>query len=162
MISPGQPAPALELRTPEGRPVSLQAACTIGPVIAAFFKSSCPTCQLAFPYLEKFHKAFAESGLTVLGISQESAEETVRFALEKGDSFRMLLDPEPYEASRTWGVENVPTFYLVGRDGMVWEALTGWSRQEMNSLALTIAKMVSAEPVVISAEDDGAPAWRPG
>ena len=37
--------------------------------VLAFFKTDCPTCQFAFPFLERLHERFAKSGLRVLGVS---------------------------------------------------------------------------------------------
>ncbi|MBI4867439.1 MAG: TlpA family protein disulfide reductase [Candidatus Wallbacteria bacterium] len=162
MIQPGLQAPAIRLPTPEGRVVSVPDAVSLGPVVLAFFKVSCPTCQLTFPYLQKLHAAYGDAGVTVLGISQDGPEETVRFAAERGCTFRMLLDGEGYPASRAFGLETVPAIFLVGKDGQVWETLAGWSRQEMNSLSGTLARMSGVEVAVVSREDDAAPAWKPG
>ncbi len=162
MSDPGQMAPDIELRTPAGRLVSLRAAWSLGPVLVTFFKVACPTCQLLFPYLEKLNRAYGARGLTVLGISQDDAEATLEFGSAKGATFPLLLDPEPFGVSGSSGISNVPATFLVGKDGQVWETLSGWSRSDVNSLADTIARMVGVTPSAISAEDDGAPAWKPG
>ncbi|MBI3893366.1 MAG: TlpA family protein disulfide reductase, partial [Candidatus Wallbacteria bacterium] len=139
-----------------------QSACTFGPVLLAFFKVGCPTCQLVFPYIEKLHRALGEAGLTVLGVSQDDAEATVAFATEKGCTFRMLLDGEGYPASKAYGVAHVPSLFLIGKDGQVWETIVGWSKDAMNSMAGTAAGMVGAKPVVVCAAEDAAPPWKPG
>jgi peroxiredoxin len=162
MIQPGNPAPPFELPIPEGRVVGLQAACSLGPVVVAFFKASCPTCQLTVPYLEKLHQALKDAGVTVLGVSQDDAETTAAFAAAHGLTFRLLLDGEGFPVSRAWAIENVPSIFLVGKDGQVWEAMTGWSRSELNSIAATAARMAGVTPPVLSVETDGAPVWKPG
>ena len=48
-----------------------------GPVVAAFFKVSCPVCQLAFPYVERIFKAYKGPGkFTLVGVSQDDAADT--------------------------------------------------------------------------------------
>jgi peroxiredoxin len=51
-LSPGKTAPPIALTTVDGTNVSLAEALTKGPVLAAFFKVSCPTCQFTFPFLQ--------------------------------------------------------------------------------------------------------------
>ena len=48
-LDPGAAAPDFTLPTMDGKQFSLSEALTHGPVVAAFFKISCPTCQYAFP-----------------------------------------------------------------------------------------------------------------
>ncbi|MGH9508679.1 MAG: peroxiredoxin family protein, partial [Terriglobales bacterium] len=68
-LEPGKIAPEIALPSLDGSPFSLEAARKRGPVIAAFFKVSCPTCQYTFPFLERIHKAYPGEKITVLGVS---------------------------------------------------------------------------------------------
>src|SRR5260370_42079489 len=52
----------------DGGEFSLQAALKKGPVLAAFFKVSCPTCQYTFPSLESIHKAHGGKQTNNVGI----------------------------------------------------------------------------------------------
>jgi len=52
-LSPGKTAPPIALATLDGEKVSLGEALKKGPVLAAFFKVSCPVCQFTFPFLER-------------------------------------------------------------------------------------------------------------
>src|SRR6266566_9087439 len=54
----------------DGGEFSLQAAVKQGPVLAAFFKVSCPTCQYAFPYIERIYKAHGGKKIFFLIIRQ--------------------------------------------------------------------------------------------
>ena len=62
-----------------------------GPVVAAFFKISCPVCQFTFPFLERLHQRYGKSA-TFLGISQDDAKATRKFTDEYGVTFPMPLD----------------------------------------------------------------------
>src|ERR1700686_380049 len=66
----------------EGDKFSSQSALQQGPVLAAFFKVSCPTCQYAFPYLERIHQAHGSNAVTILGISQNTKDDTALFIKE--------------------------------------------------------------------------------
>ena len=56
-LTAGTSAPDFKLQTMDGSHFSLSDALTRGPVVAAFFKVSCPVCQYAFPFLERIYKA---------------------------------------------------------------------------------------------------------
>ena len=52
-LSPGTAAPQFELPAIDGTKFSLKDALARGPVLAAFFKISCPVCQYAFPFFDR-------------------------------------------------------------------------------------------------------------
>ncbi len=57
----GAKAPDFKLPTLDGRTFSLSEELSRGAVVLAFFKASCPTCQYAFPFLERLHRAYGDS-----------------------------------------------------------------------------------------------------
>ena len=67
---------------------SLQPELKKGPVLAAFFKVSCPTCQYTFPFLERLHQAQGDNKITIVGISQNNQRDTAAFLKEYGVTFR--------------------------------------------------------------------------
>src|SRR5260370_31542196 len=75
----------------DGDEFSLQAALKQGPVLVAFFKVSCPTCQYTFPYLERIHKAYGDKKITVVGISQNNPRQTAAVLKEYGVTFLTVL-----------------------------------------------------------------------
>src|ERR1700733_9198305 len=103
----GTKAPDFSLAALDGANFSLREALEKGPVLAAFFKVSCPTCQYTFPYLERLHEAHGDQKVTVIGISQNNAGDTATFAKEYGVTFRILLDdPSGYAVSNAYGLTN--------------------------------------------------------
>jgi peroxiredoxin len=60
-LAVGAKAPDFELKTLEGRRASLNEELARGAVVLAFFKVSCPTCQYAFPFLERLHRAYGRN-----------------------------------------------------------------------------------------------------
>ncbi len=56
-LEPGTTAPDFTLPAMDGKQFSLREALARGPVLAAFFKISCPTCQYAFPFLQRIYEA---------------------------------------------------------------------------------------------------------
>src|SRR5271156_6012267 len=119
---------------------SLQSALQQGPVLAAFFKVSCPTCQYTFPFLERIHKAHGDKKIKVVGISQNNASETAAFLQEYGISFPTLLDdPNGYAVSNAYGLTNVPSLFLIGQDGKIEISSVGWVKQEVEDINRKLA-----------------------
>ena len=119
----------------DGGKFSLQAALKQGPVLAAFFKVSCPVCQYTLPYLERMHKAHGDKKITIVGISQDNQRDTAAFLKEYGVSFRTLLDdPNGYAVSNAYGLTNVPTVFEVTSDGQIAASIVGWAKAEIEEI----------------------------
>ena len=146
----------------KGEPRATAQARKGGMLVLAFFKTTCSTCQLTFPYLQKLSDAYADSGkLTVWGVSQDDEDATGAFAEKYGVKFPLLLDRYLYH-SMIYGIVNVPTLYLTGADGLVQKKLVGWDREAINGISERIAAFLEREPVPVVDAADSAPAVRPG
>jgi len=134
----------------DGGEFSLQAALQQGPVLAAFFKVSCPTCQYAFPYLERLYKAQDDKKVTIVGISQNDQRDTAAFLKEYGVTFRTLLDdPNGYAVSNAYGLTNVPTLFLIGQDGQIEVTSVGWVKPDVEDINRKLATAQQTPPLSI-------------
>ncbi|HMC31556.1 MAG TPA: TlpA disulfide reductase family protein [Candidatus Angelobacter sp.] len=147
-LEAGVQAPEIELQDLDGRKFSLKEARKQGPVVAAFFKVSCPVCQLAFPYLERIFKAYARGGkFSFVGVSQDNASDTKAFNREYGVTFPVLLDPVgKYPVSNAYGLTNVPTVFLISPEGEIEFSSVSWSKADMEQLGRRLAN-ISDMPV---------------
>ena len=131
-LEPGTRAPDFTLPTMEGNQFSLSEALARGPVVAAFFKISCPTCQYAFPFLQRIYEAHGNKGVTIVGISQNSKKDTAAFTREYKISFPILLDDtNSYPVSNSYGLTNVPTIFWIAQDGEIEISSVGWIKKDM-------------------------------
>lgn len=130
-LAKGQVAPDFQLKAINGASYALKNLLAAGPVIAAFFKVSCPTCQFTMPFLERIHRHAHEHGAQVLGISQDSEEEARRFAEKFGITFPVLIDQKPHAVSREYRLKFVPSIFLIGRDQTVLVACDGFSKPDL-------------------------------
>lgn len=141
-------APDFELKTLEGKKFSLHEELARGPVVLAFFKVSCPTCQYAFPFLERLHKAYGDKGFKLVGVSQNEAKETAAFAKEFGVTFPLLLDDtRTYPVSNAYGLTNVPTVFWIAQDGEIEVSSVGWLKadfEQVNRKMADAGKIVAA------------------
>src|SRR5438445_8646300 len=116
-LTVGTKAPLFKLPQLQGSEVDLRAAQEHGPVVLAFFKVSCPVCQMAFPFLERVHKKYGSKSGSFYGVSQDPAKDTESFAKQYGITFPILLDDtKKYPVSNAYGLTNVPTVFLIGQD----------------------------------------------
>lgn len=155
-LTPGSAAPDFNLNTLEGTAFSLQEALARGPVVLAFFKVSCPTCQYAFPFYQRLFKAYKNRQVALVGVSQNNAQETAAFAKEFGVTFPLLLDePRAYPVSNAYGLTNVPTIFWISTDGEIEVSGVGWSRSDFEQINrhMAEASSVAAAPMFQPSED---------
>jgi len=144
VLTAGRAAPEFELNTLGGKQFSLKDAVTRGPVVLAFFKVSCPTCQYALPFYERLFKTYKNEHVTLVGISQNDAKETAAFAQEFGIRFPLLLDDtRRYPVSNAYGLTSVPTIFWVGSDGEIVVSSVGWSKADFEQIHQQMAEGVS-------------------
>ncbi len=163
-IVAGDKAPGFSLKTLDGKEYSLQALTERGPVVAAFFKVSCPVCQFTFPFLERLYKRYGGDGTTFLGISQDDARDTREFAKEFGVTFSMVLDEKQkgYPASNAYGLTNVPTIFLIETDGTVKISCMGFYKKDLEAIAAALAERKKIAPSALFLSSETVPAHKPG
>jgi peroxiredoxin len=153
MISPGDRAPRFTLNDLERVPRSLAELLARGPVLLAFYKISCPVCQMTLPFLNRM----AGGALQVVTISQDEGASTRRFQTRFGVTLPVLLDQEEenYPVSNAFGITHVPTLFLIEPDGIVSQVSEGFSKADLESLS------VRAE-VSLFRQDETVPPWKAG
>jgi peroxiredoxin len=140
-LATGTKAPELELKTLDGKRFLLSEELARRPVVLAFFKVSCPTCQYAFPFLERLHKAYGKAGFTLVGVSQNDAKDTAAFLKEYGVTFPVLLDDtSSYPVSNAYGLTNVPSIFWIAQDGEIELTSVGWIKADFETINRRMAE----------------------
>lgn len=140
-LTPGSTAPDFSLSTLDGKKFSLKEALTHGPVVLAFFKVSCPTCQYAFPFLERLFQAYKNQNVTLIGVSQNPAEDTAAFAKEFRVTFPIALDDtKKFPVSNAYSLTNVPTLFWVAADGEIEITSVGWIKSDFENINRRMAE----------------------
>ena len=151
LVRPGQRAPSFTL--PEmvsGQPVG--DPWTAGRVVLAFFKVTCPTCQMAAPKV----RALADAGVPVTAIGQDPPPKLAAYADRYGQAVPTLSEPPPYRVADAFGVTAVPTLFVVSEEGVVEDKVGGWDRDGWNRVAASFGTGPVSKP------GDGLPPFRPG
>ena len=149
-LANGTKAPTFELNTLDDQQFSLESALVRGPVVLAFFKVSCPTCQYAFPFLERLHKAYGKQGVQIIGVSQNDSRETTAFIRQFGVSFPVLLDDtRSYPVSNAYGLTNVPSVFWIAQDGEIEVSSVGWVKADFEEINRKMAEAGKTAPAPV-------------
>jgi len=162
-INTGMTAPSFNLKSLDGKTYSLAALLERGPVVAAFFKVSCPVCQFTLPFIQRLADRYNGDDATVLTISQDDAKSTASFNKEYGMKLPTLLDdPANYAVSNAYGLSMVPTIFLIEPDGKVKVSCMGFGKADLEQIAteLSTHSKITATPLFNA--DEVIPATKPG
>jgi len=142
----GAKAQEFALTSTTGQPVILSELIKRGPVVVAFFKVSCPTCQYAFPYFERLSQVHKPEAVSFVGISQNDLRDTEAFMKQYGVTFPVAIDDSRhYVVSNAYKLTNVTTAYLVDREGKIQVSSVGWARKDIEEINLKLAMMDPAQ-----------------
>jgi peroxiredoxin len=109
--------PDFTLASVDGRSISLSDFKDKSPVLLMFWATWCPYCVEEMPKLMELRSQVRGDDLAILGIDLEEGRDAVAAYVEKrGVNFPVLLDSDAYVAGR-YGIEGVPTFILIDREG---------------------------------------------
>jgi len=162
-LTAGTEAPQFELPTMDGSRFSLQQALSRGPVLAVFFKISCPVCQYALPYFERIYKAHGQKNVSIIGVSQNEKNDTAQFMKKYGITFPVLLDDtKTFPVSNAYGLTNVPTSFWIAEDGSIEISSVGWARQEFEEMASRAAASTGDPPKPVFQPTEQIADFRPG
>ncbi|OGQ15593.1 MAG: hypothetical protein A3B70_01315 [Deltaproteobacteria bacterium RIFCSPHIGHO2_02_FULL_40_11] len=130
-----------------------------GSVLLAFYKPTCPTCQFAFPYIEKIHTYYGTGPFQVIGISQEGNPQD--FSNMYSLTFPILSDTETLTVSSQYKLIYVPTFFLVAPDRKIDWVSIGFQKEELKTLCEKLSKMTN-KPILETFHDPEVPKSKMG
>jgi peroxiredoxin len=162
VLKVGKSAPHFGLPAIDGNKYSLAEGLKHGPVLAAFFKVACPTCQYTFPFLERLYQQLRSSGVQIWGISQDGVKDSQRFAREYSVTFPILIDNYPYQISRQYGLEYVPSIFLIAPEGSIAIESEGFAKRDLLAIQESLAQTLSASAGALFQPSEKVPEYKPG
>ncbi len=149
-LTAGTKAPDFELRAMDGKRFVLRDELAHGPMVLAFFKVSCPTCQYAFPFLERLERAYGHKHVRIIGVSQNDPKETAAFTKEFGVTFPVLLDDtRKYPVSNAYRLSNVPTIFWIAANGEIELSSVGWVKADFAEINRKMAESGKTPPAAL-------------
>jgi peroxiredoxin len=129
------------------------------PAALFFYKVTCPVCRMSAPKATALERAYPGS---MTGIGQDPVAGLEAFSREHGLGFGSIADAPPYPVSDAYGIEVVPTLFVIDDSGMVADAVESWDRAGYERASRALAGLTGAPYVEVSNANDGLPPFRPG
>jgi peroxiredoxin len=161
MLESGALAPHFTLLGIDGKEYRLPNSLAGRPALLVFFKTTCATCDLAFPYINRLRDAYP-AGWHLWAIAQDPPAVARNYAAKHGLSYPVLIDAPDYEVSRLYDPAATPTLFLADAGGRTVYVTHGFAKDDMNEVSRLVAEMMDEAPVVVAPEGDGRPAFKPG
>ncbi|MDK9700308.1 MAG: redoxin domain-containing protein [bacterium] len=135
MIVPiGKSAPQFSLPLITGATVNLHNLLKSDPLLLLFFKVNCPTCQYSVSFVERLYGM----GVPVYGVCQTLDNRQIHsFVQTYQTSFPILVEQPGYDVSNAYGIEVVPTVFLLNSVGIVVAGFEAFDKAGF----LTLAKL---------------------
>jgi len=115
----GQLAEDIALPTPEGD--TLHLSDLKGKVVLLdFWASWCGPCRVANRGMAKIYSKFRDKGFEIFSVSIDNEKKDWIKAIKKDNiTWKQVNMPGSWESpiARRWGIEAIPTSYLIDRDG---------------------------------------------
>lgn len=133
----GSTAPDFELKTPEGKSVSLKSL-RGNVVVLDFWATWCGPCKLAMPGVQKLQDRYKDKPVKVIGIScwERKTADPDQYMKDKGYTYGLLLGGN--EVADLYKLDGLPTFYVINSAGKVVYASTGFLRDKEEEISRII------------------------
>jgi peroxiredoxin len=111
-----------------------------------FWASWCGPCRQSLPWMEQLRRDFGRSGLEVVAVNvDETADDAIRFLKRYAVSYPILGDAKG-DIAALYDVREMPSSYLIGRDGTVRQVHRGFSLRDAAQLREAVARLVAEQP----------------
>ena len=168
-LSPGDIAPELAVKGPDGSPAPLLDL-TGKPVRLAdlrgrlvllnFWATWCPPCQAETPILRDLDAQYRSRGLSIVGIAvqETTPADVAAYAAKYGIGYTIGFDASA-DVFRTYQVFALPTQVLIGPDGRVRKVINGpLTQADGKTLLEPLLPLVSGAPAASAAAGSSVPA----
>ncbi len=130
-------APDFTLSTFEGEEVALSDY--DGDIIFLnFWATWCPPCRKEMPSMQTLYEQMEGRPFTMLAVNLQEEKETVeQFITEKGYTFPVLLDTSAEVGGAMYGVQSIPTTYIISKEGEILARLVGtreWDTEQIRNI----------------------------
>ncbi|MGZ4251583.1 MAG: TlpA family protein disulfide reductase, partial [Solirubrobacteraceae bacterium] len=126
--------PQTELASVDGSPVPIQEVLSGDAAVVLVVTEECPTCAMTLRRLAAPASELAAAGISIVAIFEDPLEVAARTARGAGFRGTVLSEPEPYELSRSFELQSVPTTMLFDSEGRVVRRVVGWDREGLDDL----------------------------
>lgn len=107
-------------------------------VFLNFWATWCPPCRAEMPSMQAINEELGDENFTMVGINLQEDKGTVEeFLKNNGYTFPIWLDTNGRVGSGIYGVQGIPTTYIIDKEGLIVARLVGtreWNTPEFKGL----------------------------
>jgi len=108
-----------------------------------FWASWCGPCRKSFPWMNDMQKTYQQQGFIVISVNLDADHGLAeKFLTNHPANFRVVYDPKG-KTARKYKVKGMPTSYLIGRDGQIKKAHTGFFTKKIPAYQHEIEQLLS-------------------
>jgi len=109
--------------------------------VVEFWATWCPPCRESIPHLSKLQTKFKNSGVDIIGISNESIEAVEKFAINAGFTYNVGVDKSNQTTSLyREGEQGIPHAFVIGKDGKI-----AWYGHPMDDMDIVIEQIIEGK-----------------
>jgi thiol-disulfide isomerase/thioredoxin len=109
-----------------------------------FWASWCGPCAESFPFLDQLHKELRSKGFEVLGVNlDENAADAQAFLRKRPVGFTLVSDAGG-RCPRVYGVQAMPSSYLVDRQGVIRQVHRGFKAGDKKAIRDQVLMLLGA------------------
>jgi thiol-disulfide isomerase/thioredoxin len=142
-VQPGSVAPPVVLPSDSG-PIDL-AAYRGKVVYLDFWASWCGPCQQSFPWMNTIQSKYADKGLVILAVNVDTDRgDALKFLKQVPARFQVAYDPKG-QVAQQYAIKGMPSSFLIGRDGKVLSAHTGFNNNAREQLERAVEQALGGQ-----------------
>lgn len=143
-VSEGAAAPDCKLSALDGSSPTALSQHKGKVVLVDFWASWCGPCVQSFPFLNDLHAKHKDQGLQIIGVNvDEKADDAQAFLSNHPAGFSVMRDAG-MQCVNDFGVEAMPSSYLIDRKGVVHHIHRGFRAGESDEFRALVEKAVTA------------------
>lgn len=129
-----------------GNSVTLSGLLERGPVVLDFWATWCGPCVKELPFIQKLHEEFADSGIIIVGVSEDTPKTVSRvkpFVKSRKLTFPILLDKNQ-DLMRTFKIASIPYICIIDQSGEMVYSHMGYKPGDEKELRQRILEILQS------------------
>ncbi len=137
-------APEFSLQDLSGKTVSLSSLRSKGAVVLDFWATWCGPCVRELPFVQKLHEEFADRGITIVGVSEDTPKTISRvkpFVRARKLTFPILFDRNN-KVMRMFKISSIPYVCIIDSTGSLFYSHLGYKPGDEKELRKKILEVL--------------------